>query len=192
MKYLRIESLPDMLCYARLLLVPVVLALALLGLPFWTGIALLAGGLTDVLDGAIARRRKVVTEYGSRLDSVADTLMEISAAAALLLLRPDIFTRHPVILGAWVALEASWIILGWIRFRRIANLHLYLTKAGGVLAYSFIVYTFVFGYSEAFFRAAAALLIVSSIECLMIVTFARSVDENMKSIYHARRAGRIF
>jgi phosphatidylglycerophosphate synthase len=181
-----------MLCYARLLLVPVVLALAQLGLPFWTGMALLAGGLTDVLDGAIARRRNVVTEYGSRLDSIADTLMEISAAVALLLLRPDIFTEHPVILGAWIALEASWIILGWIKFRRIANLHLYLTKAGGVAAYAFIVYTFVIGYSEAFFLATAALLIVSCLECLLLMMFARSVDENMKSIYHAYRAGRIF
>jgi phosphatidylglycerophosphate synthase len=192
MKYLRIESLPDMLCYARILLVPVVLALALVGMPFWTGIALLAGGLTDVLDGAIARRRNIVTAYGGRLDSIADTLMEISAVAALLLLRPDIFTRHPVIFGAWIALEASWIILGWIRFRRIANLHLYLTKAGGVAAYAFIVYTFVVGYSEAFFLATAALLIVSCLECLLLLAFARSVDENMKSIYHAYRTGRIF
>ena len=192
MKYPRIESLPDLLCYARLLLVPVVLALALLGMPFWTGIALLAGGLTDVLDGAIARRRNIVTAYGSRLDSIADTLMEISAAAALLLLRPDIFMRHPVILGIWVALEASWIVIGWIRFRRIANLHLYLTKAGGVAAYAFIVYTFTVGYSEAFFFTTAALLIVSSIECLLLVASARSVDENMKSIYHAYRAGRLF
>jgi phosphatidylglycerophosphate synthase len=192
MKYIRIESLPDLLCYARLLLVPVVLALALLGLPFWTGMALLAGGLTDVLDGAIARRRNIVTAYGSRLDSIADTLMEISAAAALLLLRPDIFTTHPFILGAWIAIEASWIILGWIKFRRIADLHLYLTKAGGVLAYAFIVYTFVFGYSEAFFRATAAVLIVSSLECLLLVLFARDVDENMKSLYHAYRAGRLF
>jgi phosphatidylglycerophosphate synthase len=192
MKYIRIESLPDLLCYARLLLVPVVLALALLALPFWTGIALLAGGLTDVLDGAIARRRNIVTAYGSRLDSIADTLMEISAAAALLLLRPDVFTGHPFILGAWIAVEASWIILGWIRFRRIADLHLYLTKAGGVLAYAFIVYTFVVGYSEAFFHATATVLIVSSLECLLLVIFARSVDENMKSIYHAYRAGRLF
>lgn len=192
MTNLRIQSLPNLLCYARLALVPAVLALALLGLTFWTGIALLAGGLTDVLDGAIARRWKAVTPYGSRLDSIADTLMEISAGAAFIILRPDIFTAHQLILGAWIAIEVAWTVLGWIKFRRIANLHLYLTKGGGVFAYSFIVYTFVFGYSEAFFYAAAGVLIAASLECLLMVMFAGSVDEHMKSIYHAYREGRLF
>lgn len=189
---LRTQSLPDLLCYTRLLLVPVVLALALSGLPFWTGIALLAGGLTDAFDGAIARRRHIVTAYGSRLDSIADTLMEISAGAAFILLRPDVFAAHQLILGAWIALEVAWMVLGWMKFRRVANLHLYLTKAGGVLAYAFIVYTFIFGYIEAFFYVTAAVLIASSLECLLMVMFAGSVDENMKSIYHAYREGRLF
>lgn len=189
---LRIQSLPNILCYTRLALVPVVLALALLGLPFWTGVVLLAGALTDVLDGAVARRWKIVTPYGSRLDSIADTLLEVSAGAAFIILRPDIFTAHQLILGAWIAIEVSWMILGYIKFKRVANLHLYLTKAGGVLAYSFIVYTFIFGYSEPFFYAAAAVLIAASFECLLMVMLAGSVDEHMKSIYHAYRAGRLF
>ncbi len=192
MMNLRIQSLPNILCYSRLALVPSVLALALLGLPFWTGLTLLAGGLTDVLDGAVARRWKIVTSYGSRLDSIADTLMEVSAGAAFIILRPDIFTEHQLVLGSWIAIEVAWMVLGYIKFRRIANLHLYMTKAGGVLAYSFIVYTFIFGYSEPFFYTAAAVLIVASFECLLMVMFAGSVDEHMKSLYHAYRAGRLF
>lgn len=192
MKYSSLDSIPDLLSYARILLVPAVLALAVLGLPVWTGVALLAAGLTDVLDGVIARRLNVVTARGSRLDSVADTLMEISAAAAILMLRPDIFTAHPFVLGIWIAMEASWLILGWIKFGRIANLHLYLTKVGGVAAYAFVVYTFVFEYREAFFYATASILIASSLECLLLLILARSVDEHMKSIYHAYRAGRLF
>ena len=186
------RSLPDILCYTRLVLVPFVLALALLGHPFWTGMALLTGGLTDALDGAIARKWKAVTAYGSRLDSIADTLMEVSAAAALIILRPDIVTANQFILGAWIAIEVAWTVLGYLKFRRIANLHLYLTKAGGVIAYAFIVYTFVIGYSEAFFYVTAAVLILSSLECLLMVMFAQSVDEHMKSIYHAYREGRLF
>ena len=192
MMNLRIQSLPDLISYTRLLLVPVVLALALFGLQFWTGIALLAGGITDALDGAVARKWKVVTAYGSRLDSIADTLMEISAGAAFILLRPDIFAAHQLVIGAWIALEVAWTVLAWIRFRRIANLHLYLTKTGGVLAYAFIVYTFVVSYNETFFYVTAAVLIVSSIECLLLAMFAARVDEHMKSIYHAYRDGRLF
>ncbi len=192
MKNLQTQSLPHLLCYARLILVPAVLALALLGMTFWTGMALLAAGLTDALDGAIARMRNIETAYGSRLDSIADTLMEISAGAAFIILRPDIFTAHQLILGTWIAIEVAWMVLAWMKFRRIANLHLYLTKAGGVLAYAFIVCTFVITYSETFIYVTAAVLIASSLECLLLVLFAGSVDEHMKSIYHAYREGRLF
>lgn len=188
MKLISIKSVPDLLCFARLLLVPAVLALALLNLPFYAGTALLAAGLTDVLDGIIARGWNIATAYGSRLDSIADTLMEISAAAAVLISKPEIFTGHALILGVWIVIEASSIILGWIKFSRIANLHLYLTKAAGVIAYAFVIYTLVIGYNEGFFYAAAALLIVSSLECLILQLFAPRVDEHMKSIYHAYRA----
>jgi len=192
MKYLSFKSVPDLLCFARLILVPVVWVLAASGLPFYTGIALLAAGLTDVLDGIIARRWNIATTYGSRLDSIADTLMEISALGALLLLKPEIITGHALVLGAWIAIEAASILLGWIKFRRIGNLHLYLTKAAGVAAYAFVIYTFVIGYNEAFFYAALALLVVSSLECLLLQLLAPGVDEHMKSIYHAYREGRLF
>ncbi len=188
MKYLTLKSVPDLLCYARLLLVPVVLALALSDLPFYAGIALLAAGITDVLDGIIARRWNIVTAYGSRLDSIADTLMEISAALAILILKPEIFTGHALVLGAWIVIEASSILFGWLKFRRIANLHLYLTKAAGVVAYAFVIYTFVAGYNEIFFYVTVTLLIVSSLECLILQLFAPRVDEHMKSVYHAYRA----
>lgn len=192
MELMSIKSIPDLLCYARLLLVPAVLALALSNLPFYAGVALLAAGLTDMLDGIIARGWNIATAYGSRLDSIADTLMEVSAAAAVLILKPGIFTGHTLILGAWIAIEASSILLGWIKFRRIANLHLYLTKTAGVIAYAFVIYTLVIGYNEAFFYAAAALLLVSSLECLILQLFAPRVDEHMKSVYHAYRGGRLF
>ncbi len=187
-----IKSLPDILSCTRLLLVPAVLALALSNLPFFAGAALLAAGLTDVLDGIIARRWNIATAYGSRLDSIADTLMEITAAAAVLILKPEIFTGHALILGAWIVIEVSSVLLGWIKFGRIANLHLYLTKAAGVVAYAFVIYTLVIGYSEAFLYAAVTLLIVSSLECLVLQIFAPRVDEHMKSIYHAYLGGRLF
>ena len=176
----------------RLLLIPVIWAAALLDRPFYVGAGLIAAGLTDVLDGYIARRRGLVTAYGSRLDSIADTLVVISVVGWVLLLRPEIFTRHELIVSVWIAAEASAILVGWIKFRRIANLHLYLTKAAGVAGYVFIVYSFMIGYSEAFFYVAMALLIAASLECLLVQLLSRSMDEHMKSIFHAYIQGRLF
>ena len=192
MKILPSNSTPNILSTIRLLLIPVIWAAALLDRPFYVGAGLIAAGLTDALDGYIARRRGLVTAYGSRLDSIADTLVVISVVGWVLLLRPEIFTRHELIVSVWIAAEASAILIGWIKFRRIANLHLYLTKAAGVVGYVFIVYSFMVGYSEAFFYVAISLLIAASLECLLVQLLSRNVDEHTKSILHAYIRGRLF
>lgn len=192
MKTFSHQSIPNALSVLRLLLVPVIWALALSNLPFYVGAALIAAGLTDVLDGFVARKRGLVTAHGSRLDSVADTLIEISIAASVLLLKPEIFTGHKLLVSAWIAVEAVSFVVGWMKFRRIANLHLYLTKASGAAGYVFVIYTFMIGYNEAFFYAALTLLLISSLECLLLQLLCARVDEHMKSIFHAYRGGRLF
>ncbi len=192
MKTISHQSIPNVLSVLRLLLVPVIWALALLNQPFYVGAALIAAGLTDALDGFIARKWSLVTAYGSRLDSIADTLIEISIVASVLLLKPEIFTGHKLLLSAWIVVEALSFAVGWIKFRRIANLHLYLTKASGLAGYIFVIYTFMIGYNEAFFYAALILLLISSLECLLLQLLCARVDEHMKSIFHAYGEGRLF
>jgi cardiolipin synthase len=192
MKINTLSSIPNMLSTMRLLLIPVIWAAALLDRPFYVGAGLAAAGVTDVLDGYFARRLGLVSAYGSRLDSIADTLVVVSVVGWVLLLRPEIFPRHRLLVSLWVVAEAASILVGWIKFRRIANLHLYLTKAAGAVGYAFIVYAFIIGYSDTFFYVAMALLIAASLECFLIQLLSGSVDEQMKSIFHAYRTGRIF
>ncbi len=80
--------LPNLLTLFRLLLVPVYFLVFFSDLSyrmFWAlGIFLLAG-LTDVLDGYLARKYKLVTELGIILDPLADKLMMLSVILSLLL-----------------------------------------------------------------------------------------------------------
>lgn len=186
-----LKSVPNLLSLLRLVIVAVLWALALLDLSVYVGIGLLIAGLTDALDGFIARRRGWVTEYGSRLDSIADTSVVISVIFWILLLRPEIFLDHLVLIPLWIFIEASSIIVGWIKFRRIANLHLYSAKAAGVAGYVFVVLAFTFGYNEVLFYIAFVMLTVSSIEALVLQLFCSRVDEHMKSIIYAYREGRL-
>lgn len=77
-----IWNLPNSLTIARILMVPLLVAVLLTrfsGSEFWgLGIFLLAV-LTDLFDGMIARRTKSVTDVGKLLDPIADKLL-ISAA----------------------------------------------------------------------------------------------------------------
>lgn len=86
MKFLR--HLPNVLTVFRLLLVPVYFFAFFSPAPhalFWAlGIFLLAG-LTDMLDGYLARKYRLVTKLGIILDPLADKLMVLSVVLSLVL-----------------------------------------------------------------------------------------------------------
>ncbi len=185
------KSLPNLLSIIRLLLVPVLWVFAVLKMPVYVGVGLVIAGLTDALDGIIARKFGLVTEYGSKLDSIADVSVIVSAVFWILLLTPGIFLDHAVLLSVWIAIEASGIVVGWIKFRRIANLHLYSAKAGGVAGYVFVTIAFIFGYNEPLFYIAYITLLISSVEALALLLLCSGVDEHMKSIVHVYRKGRL-
>ena len=82
-------KLPNVLCYIRILLVPLFLyvyfmAGELKDYYMATGIVLLSG-MTDFLDGQIARRCNMITYLGRIIDPVADKLMQLAMLVALTL-----------------------------------------------------------------------------------------------------------
>ncbi len=76
-------NVPNVLCYLRLLAVPVFVLLHLGGRPGWALLVFLAAALTDSLDGFLARLLHQQTRLGAFLDPLADKLL---MGAALIML----------------------------------------------------------------------------------------------------------
>jgi cardiolipin synthase len=76
-------NLPNVLTLCRFILIPVYLIIFEAGYVKVAFFVLLAAGLTDVLDGYIARKRKLVTQLGSMLDPLADKSMMIAVILSL-------------------------------------------------------------------------------------------------------------
>ena len=76
--------------WLRILLVPVIWVFALLGDGRVVGAGLIAAGVTDFLDGLVARRFGQASPAGARLDLTADTLVLLSAVAWIGLLHPEV------------------------------------------------------------------------------------------------------
>lgn len=76
-------NLPNKLTLLRMILVPVVVVLILVdSIPLhwlWAGIVFGIASVTDALDGNIARKRGLVTDFGKLMDPIADKLLVISA-----------------------------------------------------------------------------------------------------------------
>ena len=78
------RNLPNILSFIRLLMVPLFVWLFFSGLPLWAaGTVFLLAGITDVLDGHIARKYGFITKLGRVIDPLADKLMQVSAFACL-------------------------------------------------------------------------------------------------------------
>lgn len=81
-------NLPNKLTVLRLCLVPVIVLVLLLPMNVTTNILgafiFLATALTDMLDGKIARKHGLVTDFGKFLDPLADKFMVISAMMCIM------------------------------------------------------------------------------------------------------------
>ncbi|MEC0225772.1 CDP-alcohol phosphatidyltransferase family protein [Paenibacillus alba] len=78
-------NIPNMLTLSRFVLIPVYLAIFLSGHIQIAFVILLAAGLTDILDGYIARTRGLITPVGVMLDPLADKCMMIAVILSLLI-----------------------------------------------------------------------------------------------------------
>ncbi|WP_028550982.1 CDP-alcohol phosphatidyltransferase family protein [Paenibacillus sp. UNC451MF] len=76
-------NLPNLLTVCRFFLIPVYLLVFEAGYIRTAFLILLLAGMTDVLDGYIARKQKLVTQLGSMLDPLADKMMMITVILSL-------------------------------------------------------------------------------------------------------------
>ncbi len=79
----RIVTVPNVLSFIRLLLVPVFFVFVVTDHDFLALILLIVSSITDFVDGQIARRFNQVTRLGQLLDPAADRLLILAALIGL-------------------------------------------------------------------------------------------------------------
>ena len=79
----QVLTLPNVLSFLRLVGVPVFLWLILTGQDGWALVVLTASGISDYLDGKIARHYGLVSRIGQLLDPLADRLYIVSTLFGL-------------------------------------------------------------------------------------------------------------
>ena len=117
----------------------IVLSVALLFCPALSPVFFvlyIAAGITDMIDGAVARRTGTVSAFGARLDTVADIVL---VAVCLFKLLPVLDV--PVWLCIWIAviavIKAANIAVGYLRQKRLISVHSVLNKLTGGLLFAF-------------------------------------------------------
>lgn len=107
-------SIPNILSYFRLLLIPLFIVLYVQEDFTEALITLAASGLSDILDGRIARKYDMVTDLGKVLDPVADKLTQCAMMICVAMRYPAMWW----LLGLHVVKETVMLIMGWYVLKR--------------------------------------------------------------------------
>jgi|GEM_PF-816723 len=181
-------SIPNLLTGARLALIPVLWGFALAGSAATVGAGMVVAWLTDALDGFLARRWRAESAWGSRFDSIADLLMFASGLAWLALLRPEFVRAYALPLALWLGIGTIAYTVGWIRLRRVADVHLYSAKVANFLGFWLAAWVLAIGVPPAPIPALViGFCVLASLETLLAVSMFDRIDEHTVTVMKRNR-----
>ena len=115
----------------------IVFSLSLLFIPLtsaWFYVLYLLCGLSDMIDGTVARKTNSASEFGARLDTVSDFVF---MTVALIKFLPHL--HIPVWLWIWIGIialiklgNAAW---GFVRTKKLISLHTILIMVAGLFLF---------------------------------------------------------
>ena len=186
------RTIPNLLSLIRILLIPVFAVLFYNGEYGWAVITLVVSGISDFLDGKIARRFNQISALGKILDPVADKLTQITVAVLLFI---SFYRAEDANLKAF-----SWVFLVFIvkEFLMVAGGAVMLAcgirpgaaeiygKVATFAFYAIMILVIAFGPEVGVFRAIFTLpdvlmmilVIISAI--LTLVSFASYLPETFR------------
>ena len=91
-------------------------------------------GLSDILDGFLARKYKITSEFGAKIDSIADMIFVFGSILKII---PVI--EIPIAIYIWiiiiVLIKVFNIILGYIKYKKLTLLHTIANKITGFVLF---------------------------------------------------------
>lgn len=143
-------------------------------------------GLSDLLDGTIARLTKQTSEFGAKLDSIADLLFYF---AMLIKILPILWELLPK--SIWIAVALILIIrslsylVAAIRHKHFASLHTYLNKATGSVLFA-VPYFLRLPFAKAYCWFVCLVAMAASTEELLMHLKARKYTSDTQTIFALR------
>ncbi len=180
-------TIPNALSFYRILAFPVILVLALEGHERAFALLIVINLITDVLDGLLARMLKQQTEFGARLDSIADIGTYFLVFLGIWLFKRDDFAPHILSFSVFIGLLFIALGLSVIKFGRFPSLHLYSWKIGGYIQGFFFFLLFTVGFQTVFYFFMISWGILAFIEHIVIQLIIPEMRSNAKGLYWVLR-----
>ena len=140
-------------------------------------------GLTDILDGFIARKFKIKSELGAKLDSLADFIFYIILFFIFIKLYASIITvNYKVVLIGVIFIRLLNMLLTKLKYKKIVFVHTIANKISGFLLY-FLPVIILFTQSDIIIWIIFVLVFTAAMEELLITIKYSEVNLNRISIF---------
>lgn len=179
-------NLPNLLSLSRLLGVPLLFWLVRLEPLWWFAVAYGLLGLTDWLDGRLARAWNQTSEFGSRLDAIADLAYYVSTAYFAWRIFPDYVRPNLPYIIAVIALYPALLLVGRLRAGRVVLPHTHLSRVAGAVVVAVVFLSF-FIDTTWWLRGTILLYGVAFVEQIVMVWVYGDVPPDTRTILSLRR-----
>ncbi len=176
-----LRSVPNLLSVIRILLSLTLLLFFKQNAIFMT--LYLATGLTDALDGYLARKLDAQTSLGAKLDSVGDFFMYTILIIYL-------YTEHRIILNDYLyyillifGIRIFNVIIGFVKFKTLTMIHTIGNKVSGLLVFLTPVLIILSTSKLLPFICGIALFSALEETVILIISNKNTINLNRKSIF---------
>jgi len=185
---MKLRYIPNALTLLRFILVAMLIFIT--PLTILSIIIFIAAGVTDMLDGPLARRIKNATSHlGAELDSLADMAMVIVSVFFILPamgLWPQIWFAILFALG----FKLMSAIPGLIKHRKVFFLHTLANKALAMVLFLGAILYFIFGAHllvNIYFVFLLVAVFVITLEEMVIISLLDYPNKNIRGFWHIKR-----
>jgi CDP-diacylglycerol--glycerol-3-phosphate 3-phosphatidyltransferase len=139
---------------------------------------------TDLVDGYLARKFKVTSILGTKLDSIGDDLTVLVGLVALIVLKLTFIKQHIIVFIILVVLFLLQTTYAFIRYKKMTNFHTYLAKIAAILQGVFLILVF---FTKdpilILFYAATIITMLELAEEIILVNLLPEWQANVKGVY---------
>ena len=178
-----IKHIANVMTLSRILFAVLMICSIFCSLNFW--ICYLWCGISDILDGYLARKLRLQSVLGAKLDSISDFIFAIAILSIVI-------RNMDLPLYIWLYVVSIAIIrlisysVGFYRYHMFTPLHTLLNKATGACIFAFpLLYAF-FGF-DITGALISMIAFLSSIEELAIMIKSKEYDSDTKTIFMLQR-----
>lgn len=174
------KHIPDIITLIR---IPLSLSLFLAVNDEWLFVTIyLACGLSDVLDGFIARKMNVQSESGAKLDSLADLFMFGTILGVLMIWDWQGVMRFVPALVVIALIRITNLFIVFYKFNRFAVIHTLGNKLTGILIFTVPLF-YIVTHSLDIARVTLFFALSASLEESCIILKMKVLDTNRKGLF---------